>query len=113
MDFDAVYYEPASLTFELGKQLKEQFYDLPWIPIENHNSIEEMREKENSEFSKMKRNLIVGTRKTHKYVENHKVTTIMYAKVYEEYSKAFNIRNKKYKRAAATMARLEAKMLEK
>ena len=47
------------------------------------------------------------------YVENHKVTTIMYAKVYEEYSKAFNIRNKKYKRAAATMARLEAKMLEK
>ncbi|MFR1498731.1 MAG: radical SAM protein [Monoglobus pectinilyticus] len=74
MDFDAVYYEPASLSFELGKQLKEQFYDLPWIPIENHNSIEEMREKENSEFSKMKRNLIVGTRKTHKYVENHKVS---------------------------------------
>ncbi|MFR8643987.1 MAG: spore photoproduct lyase, partial [Monoglobus pectinilyticus] len=55
MDFDAVYYEPASLSFELGKQLKEQFYDLPWIPIENHNSIKEMREKENSEFSKMKR----------------------------------------------------------
>ena len=25
MDFDAVYYEPASLSFELGKQLKEQF----------------------------------------------------------------------------------------
>lgn len=74
MDFDAVYYEPASLSFELGKQLKEQFYDLPWIPIENHNSIKEMREKENSEFSKMKRNLIVGTRKTHKYVENHKVS---------------------------------------
>ena len=37
MDFDAVYYEPASLSFELGKQLKEQFYDLPWIPIENRN----------------------------------------------------------------------------
>ena len=74
MDFDAVYYEPASLSFELGKQLKEQFYDLPWIPIENHNSIKEMREKENSEFGKMKRNLIVGTRKTHKYVENHKVS---------------------------------------
>lgn len=74
MNFDAVYYEPESLSYELGKQLKEEFSDLPWIPIENHNSIKEMREKENSEFSKMKRNLIVGTRKTHKYVENHKVS---------------------------------------
>lgn len=74
MNFDAVYYEPGSLSYELGKQLKDEFSDLPWIPIENHNSIKDMREKENSEFSKMKRNLIVGTRKTHKYVENHKVS---------------------------------------
>lgn len=33
-----------------------------------------MRKKENSEFPYMKRNLIIGTRKTHKYVENHKVS---------------------------------------
>ena len=33
-----------------------------------------MREKENAEFGKMKRNLIIGTRKTHKYVENQKVS---------------------------------------
>lgn len=74
MKFDAVYYEPESLSYTLGKQLKETFGDLPWIPIENHNSIREMREKPNSEFGKMKRNLIVGTRKTHKYVENQKVS---------------------------------------
>ena len=76
MKFDAVYYEPNSLSYELGKQLKDQFTDLPWIPIDSHNSIKEMREKENAEFGKMKRNLIIGTRKTHKYVENQKCQTI-------------------------------------
>ena len=74
MKFDAVYYEPESLTYPLGKQLKEQFAVLPWIPVESHNSIKEMQEKPNSEFGRMKRNLIIGTRKTHKYVENHKVS---------------------------------------
>ena len=33
-----------------------------------------MRKKENSEFLNMKRNLIIGVRKTHKFVENHKVS---------------------------------------
>lgn len=74
MKFDAVYYEPDSLTYDLGKKLKEDFGQLPWIPIESHNSIREMQEKPNSEFGRMKRNLIIGTRKTHKYVENHKVS---------------------------------------
>lgn len=74
MKFDAVYYETDSLNYPLGEQLKEQFHSLPWIPIENHNSIPEMQAKPNSEFGRMKRNLIIGTRKTHKYVENHKVS---------------------------------------
>lgn len=74
MKFDAVYYEPQCLSYPLGEKLKEDFADLPWIPIESHNSIKEMQEKPNSEFGHMKRNLIVGTRKTHKYVENHKVS---------------------------------------
>lgn len=74
MKFDAVYYEPDSLSYPLGKELKETFGALPWIPIESHNSIKEMQEKPNSDFGKMKRNLIIGTRKTHKYVENHKVS---------------------------------------
>lgn len=74
MKFDSVYYEPDSLKYPLGIRLREMFQDLPWIPIENHNSIKEMQEKPNSEFGRMKRFLIVGTRKTHKYVENHKVS---------------------------------------
>lgn len=74
MKFDAVYYEPDCLSFTLGAQLKEQFCGLPWIPIESHNSIKEMQEKPNSDFGRMKRNLIIGIRKTHKYVENHKVS---------------------------------------
>lgn len=77
MKFDTVYYEPDSLSFTLGNQLREQFTDLPWIPIESHNSIREMREKKNAEFGKMKRNLIIGIRKTHRYVENHKVSDFL------------------------------------
>lgn len=58
----------------MGRELRERFKDLPWIPIESHNRIPEMQEKPNKEFGRMKRNLIIGTRKTHKYVENHKVS---------------------------------------
>ncbi len=36
-----------------------------------------MRKKENSEFPKMKRNLIIGTRKTHKYVPNYKISNFL------------------------------------
>lgn len=74
MKFDAVYYEPDCLGYPLGKQLKEQFNDLPWTPIDSHNAIQKMREKPNSEFAHMKRNLIIGIRKTHKYTENYKVS---------------------------------------
>ena len=52
----------------------EKYKDLPKLIIDNHNNIEEMRKKENKEFPKMKKNLIIGTRKTHKFVENHKVS---------------------------------------
>lgn len=33
-----------------------------------------MRKKQNAQFPGMKRNLIIGIRKTHQYVENHKVS---------------------------------------
>lgn len=74
MKFNAVYYEPDSLSYPLGKELKKTFSGLPWTPIESHNSIKEMQEKSNKEFGHMKQNLIIGIRKTHKYVENHKVS---------------------------------------
>lgn len=72
--FNEVYYEPEILNYQLGKELKEKFKELPWIPIKSHNRIPEMQEKSNKEFGRMKRNLIIGIRKTHKYAENHKVS---------------------------------------
>ena len=68
----AIYFEKNIENYELGKQLLEQYKDVPKVEIENHNNIEEMRNKQNSEFMDMKRNLIIGIRKTHKFVENHK-----------------------------------------
>lgn len=69
-----IYYEPNALEYELGKQLKEKYKEKKWIPIESHNNIPMLRQNSNSEFAKMKQFLIIGTRKTHKYVENHKVS---------------------------------------
>lgn len=71
---DCIYYEKGVENYQLGKELFKKYKDVPKKIIDNHNNIEEMRTKENKEFPKMKRNLIIGTRKTHKFVENHKVS---------------------------------------
>ncbi len=70
----AIYFEKEIVNYPLGKELMEKYEDIPKIEIENHNNIEEMRKKSNKEFADMKRNLIIGTRKTHKFVENHKTS---------------------------------------
>lgn len=67
---EKVFYEPASLTYELGKQLKKKYHHVPWFPIENHNNIEELRENSNQEFARMKQYLIIGVRKSLKYTAN-------------------------------------------
>lgn len=69
-----IYYEPQSLTYDLGKYLRKKYSNVPWIQIENHNNIPYFRNKPNTEFAKMKQNIIVGTRKTHKYIVNHKIS---------------------------------------
>lgn len=71
-----VYYEKNVEDYELGKKLLKKYREnnIPLIEIENHNNIEEMRKKQNSEFKDIKKNIIIGVRKTHKYVENHKVS---------------------------------------
>ena len=71
---NCIYYEKGITEYKLGRELLNKYNDIPKVIIDNHNNIEEMRKKENSEFPYMKRNLIIGTRKTHKYVENHKVS---------------------------------------
>lgn len=75
----AIYYEKESQNYELGKELFQKYKEkgVECIEIENHNNIEEMRKKPNSEFPKMKQNLIIGTRKTHKFVPNHKTSDFL------------------------------------
>lgn len=72
--FDKVYYEPDALKYELGKKLQDKYKDLSWVEIESHNRIPELTAANNRDFPKLKRLLIIGIRKTHKYVENHKVS---------------------------------------
>ena len=76
----AIYFENKILEYPLGKKLMEKYKEIPKIEIENHNNIEEMRKKENKEFPNMKRNLIIGIRKTHKFVENHKTSDYLVPK---------------------------------
>ena len=75
----AVYYEKNARNYELGRELLDKYEkeNIPLIEIENHNNIEEMRKKENFEFANMKQNLIIGIRKTHNFVPNHKVSDFL------------------------------------
>ena len=70
----AIYFEKEIIDYPLGKELMEKYKDIPKVEIESHNNIEEMRKNSNKEFANMKRNLIIGVRKTHKFVENHKTS---------------------------------------
>lgn len=72
--FERIYYEKEVLEYEQGKKLLEMYKDIPHIEIKSHNNIEELRKYENKDFTKLKKYLILGVRKTHKYVENHKVS---------------------------------------
>jgi spore photoproduct lyase len=74
MRFDAVYYEPGALDYQLGQKLRGKYANLPWIRIENHNRIPELTAAANRDFPKLKSHLIIGVRKTHRYVPNHKVS---------------------------------------
>ena len=72
-----IYYEEQVENYELGKELLKKYEEVPKVIIENHNNIEQMRKKQNIEFPKMKQNLILGIRKTHKFVENHKLSDFL------------------------------------
>ena len=73
----AIYYEQDIKNYTLGRELLEKYQDIPKFVIESHNNIEEMRKKQNSEFPDLKRNLIIGVRKTHKFIENHKLSDFL------------------------------------
>lgn len=71
---EKIFYEPAVLAYPLGNTLAAKYSHVPWIEIENHNKIDELRANPNSAFPQLKKYLIIGIRKTHKYVPNHKVS---------------------------------------
>lgn len=77
MNFKTIFYEPQILEYELGKQLKEQYKESIWIQIDNHNNIEQLRKNSNKEFIAMKKLLIIGTRKTHIYRKNEKISDFL------------------------------------
>ena len=76
---NAIYYEREIINYPLGKELLDKYKkeEIKFIEIETHNNIEEMRKKENKEFVKMKRNLIIGVRKTHRFVPNNKISNYL------------------------------------
>ena len=76
---DAIFYEEKAYEYELGKRLLDTYknQNIPMVVIENHNNIEQMRKQQNSEFPKMKQNIIIGIRKTHKFVPNHKTSDFL------------------------------------
>jgi spore photoproduct lyase len=74
INFDAVYYEPDALTYELGQNMQKKYAHLPWIQIQSHNRIPELCAAANRDFPKLKQHLIIGVRKTHRYVKNQKVS---------------------------------------
>lgn len=76
---DKVFYEVNSENYELGKELLNKYRQkgIPLVQIENHNNIPEMRAKENEDFPKIKKNLIIGIRKTQKFVPNYKTSDFL------------------------------------
>ena len=72
-----ILYEENIKNYELGRELLDKYKDVPMKVIENHNNIPEMRSKQNSEFVDIKKNLIIGVRKTHNFVPNHKTSDFL------------------------------------
>lgn len=72
-----IYYEKESENYPLFKYLKEKYNNIPWFEIENHNNIEFFRKSSNSEFLNLKKNLIIGVRKTLKLIKNNKTSDFL------------------------------------
>ena len=69
-----VYYEEVVKEYAQGKELLDKYekLNIPLIPIQGHHKIDELRHLPNKEFTKMKKYLILGTRKVIKLIPNDK-----------------------------------------
>ena len=74
---EEIFYEKSIKSYELGIHLLKKYEDVPKKVIETHNNIDELRNKSNKDFPNLKKKLIIGVRKTHKYSPNHKVSDFL------------------------------------
>ena len=74
---DIIYYEKEIQDYPLGQELMKKYYTVPSVIIENHNKIDELRNQPNTEIANLKKHLIIGVRKTHKYTPNSKVSDFL------------------------------------
>ena len=69
-----VYFEEAVKEYEQGRELLERYekLNIPLTQIDAHHRIEELRQQSDKEFTRLKKYLILGTRKTIKLTPNDK-----------------------------------------
>ena len=76
-NYTKIYYEENIKNYKLGTYLLNKYKNVEQIKIDNHNNIEELRKRDNKDFIKMKNYLIIGTRKTQKFIPNFKVSNYL------------------------------------
>lgn len=75
--FEKLFYENDCNMYKRGRFLLKKYSDIPKEVITSHNNIPSLRAYENKQFPKLKNYLILGKRKTHKYVINHKISNFL------------------------------------
>ncbi len=73
---EKVYYERAALKYGQGVILLEKYrsMNIEAIEIENHNNIPALRKEPDSAFLRLKKYLVIGVRKSLKFVPNEKTS---------------------------------------
>lgn len=69
-----IFYEKEILNYTKGNEILDKYSNVEKIQIDSHNNIDELRKYENKEFATLKSYLIIGIRKTLKFVPNSKVS---------------------------------------
>lgn len=77
VNFEKIYYEKEVNNYTRGNFLLNKYNSLPKTEILSHNNIPELRSYKNKDFIKLKKYLILGIRKTHKYTVNHKISNFL------------------------------------
>lgn len=77
VNFSKVYFEKDVSNYPRGEFLLNKYVDLPKCQIISHNNIPELRAYSNKDFPTLKKYLILGIRKTHKYTVNHKISDFL------------------------------------